>query len=55
MSLPASPLFDADNHYYESRDAFTRRMDRKHRDLAIRSAFITGEVLGISGGWYMRP
>lgn len=46
MSLPASPLFDADNHYYESRDAFL---------VSERSAFITGEVLGISGGWYMRP
>ena len=29
-------LFDADNHYYEPRDAFTRHMERKHMDKAIR-------------------
>lgn len=28
-------LFDADNHYYEPRDAFTRHMDPRHRDRAI--------------------
>lgn len=29
-------LFDADNHYYETRDAFTRHMEPRHRDRAIR-------------------
>src|SRR5687768_7045364 len=29
-------LFDADNHYYEPRDAFTRHIDPSHRDRAIR-------------------
>ena len=28
-------LFDADNHYYEARDAFTRHIDPKYRDRAI--------------------
>lgn len=28
-------LFDADNHYYEPRDAFTRYMEPRHRDKAI--------------------
>jgi predicted TIM-barrel fold metal-dependent hydrolase len=28
-------LFDADNHYYEPRDAFTRHMEPKYRDKAI--------------------
>ena len=32
---PSPPLFDADNHYYEPRDAFTRYMEPRHRDLAI--------------------
>jgi predicted TIM-barrel fold metal-dependent hydrolase len=29
-------LFDADNHYYESRDCFTRHLDPHFRDKAIR-------------------
>ncbi len=29
------PLFDADNHYYESRDCFTRYIEPKFRDKAI--------------------
>jgi predicted TIM-barrel fold metal-dependent hydrolase len=29
-------LFDADNHYYEPRDAFTRHMESKHLDRAVR-------------------
>jgi predicted TIM-barrel fold metal-dependent hydrolase len=29
-------LVDADNHYYESRDCFTRFMEPRHRDKAIR-------------------
>lgn len=35
MSSPALPLFDADNHYYEPRDAFTRHIEPRYRDLAI--------------------
>ena len=29
-------LVDADNHYYEPRDVFTRFIDPRARDLAIR-------------------
>jgi predicted TIM-barrel fold metal-dependent hydrolase len=29
-------LFDSDNHYYEPRDCFTRFMEPKHREKAIR-------------------
>jgi predicted TIM-barrel fold metal-dependent hydrolase len=29
-------LFDADNHYYEPRDCYTRFIDPKHRDKVIR-------------------
>ncbi|GMU79489.1 MAG: amidohydrolase [Acidimicrobiia bacterium] len=29
------PLFDADNHYYEARDAFTRHLEPRYRDRAI--------------------
>lgn len=29
-------LFDADNHYYEPRDAFTRHMETRYQDRAIR-------------------
>lgn len=29
-------LFDSDNHYYETRDCFTRFMEPAHRDKAIR-------------------
>ncbi|MBZ0252697.1 MAG: amidohydrolase [Candidatus Methylomirabilis sp.] len=29
-------IFDADNHYYEPRDAFTRFIEPKHRDKAVR-------------------
>ena len=36
MPLPASPLFDADNHYYETRDCFTRHIEPRFRDRAIR-------------------
>ncbi len=25
--MPDSPVFDADNHYYEALDAFTRHLD----------------------------
>ncbi len=35
MEPLAYDLWDADNHYYEPRDAFTRHMEPRHRDLAI--------------------
>ena len=32
---PEAPLFDADNHYYEPRDCFTRHIEPRFRDRAI--------------------
>ena len=29
-------IFDADNHHYEPRDCFTRYMEPKFRDKAVR-------------------
>ncbi|MCH2172416.1 amidohydrolase [Myxococcota bacterium] len=36
------PIFDADNHYYEAHDCFTRHMEPKYRDLAIRYLELDG-------------
>ncbi|MBW8826735.1 MAG: amidohydrolase [Acidobacteria bacterium] len=38
MSAADYWLVDADNHYYEPADAFTRHIDPKHRGLAVRPA-----------------
>ncbi|MDJ0850475.1 MAG: amidohydrolase family protein [Myxococcota bacterium] len=35
MSRTPYSLFDADNHYYEPRDAFTRHLEPRFRDLGI--------------------
>ena len=35
MAPTDTPLFDADNHYYEPRDAFTRFIEPRFRDKAI--------------------
>ena len=36
MAGPAYRLFDADNHYYETRDCFTRHLPKRLQDRAIR-------------------
>jgi predicted TIM-barrel fold metal-dependent hydrolase len=36
MARPAYRLFDADNHYYETRDCFTRHLPKRLADRAIR-------------------
>ena len=33
---PADPIIDADMHFFEGRDTWTRRMDRGLRDRALR-------------------
>jgi len=38
----APPLFDADNHYYEPPDCFTRFIEPRFRDLAIRTVVEDG-------------
>src|SRR6478609_140299 len=35
MATPIRPI-DADNHYYESLDAFTRHLDRAFKDRGVR-------------------
>ena len=34
--------FDADNHYYEAEDAFTRHVDRRMQKRAVQWALLNG-------------
>jgi predicted TIM-barrel fold metal-dependent hydrolase len=43
-------LFDADNHYYEATDAFTRHADRKLRQRAIQWTELEGRTRLLVGG-----
>ena len=45
-------IFDADNHYYEPRDAFTRYMDPRRREAAI-SKVVRSERLGHRRGTFI--
>ena len=36
MTAPSYPLFDADNHYYETRDCFTRFLPAALRSRGVR-------------------
>src|SRR5215470_16000687 len=42
--------FDADNHYYEALDAFTRHLDRRHGPRTIQWAEIDGRKYHVVGG-----
>jgi predicted TIM-barrel fold metal-dependent hydrolase len=44
------PVFDADNHYYEARDAFTRYIDPAMRKRAMQWATIDGKERLLVGG-----
>jgi predicted TIM-barrel fold metal-dependent hydrolase len=44
------PVFDADNHYYEARDAFTRHLDPKLGGRAVQWAEIDGRQYHVVGG-----
>ena len=44
------PVFDADNHYYEARDAFTRYIDPAMRSAAMQWATIDGKERLLVGG-----
>jgi predicted TIM-barrel fold metal-dependent hydrolase len=44
------PVFDADNHYYEARDAFTRYIDPAMRKRAMQWATIEGKERLVVGG-----
>ena len=36
MRTPSFGIFDADNHYYEPRDAFSRHLDPRFAERAVR-------------------
>jgi predicted TIM-barrel fold metal-dependent hydrolase len=42
MSMLDFPIFDADNHYYEATDAFTRHLDKSMRKRTMQWATIDG-------------
>jgi len=44
------PVFDADNHYYEATDAFTRHLDKSMRKRAMQWATIDGKERLLVGG-----
>lgn len=44
------PIFDADNHYYEATDAFTRHLDPSMRKRAMQWATIDGKQRLLVGG-----
>lgn len=49
LTRPAK-AFDADNHYYEATDAFTRHVDRRMRNRCMRWAEIDGRPRLLVGG-----
>jgi hypothetical protein len=44
------PAFDADNHYYEAIDAFTRHLDPKLGPRCVEWATINGRQYQVVGG-----
>jgi hypothetical protein len=44
------PAFDADNHYYEAEDAFTRHMDPRLARRAMQWAVVNGRKMLLVGG-----
>jgi len=50
MSNPRSTLFDADNHYYEARDAFTRYLDPSLAERTVMEVTVGGRVRHVIGG-----
>lgn len=49
-SRPDHPVFDADNHYYEAEDAFTRHLDPKLGPRTVQWAEIGGRKHHVVGG-----
>ncbi len=51
------PIFDADNHYYEAEDAFTRHLDRRYARRGIRWVTVDGKRRLLAGGrlWRFIP
>ena len=50
MHAVDSPVFDADNHYYEALDAFTRHLDPKHGPRVIEWVDVNGRKYHALGG-----
>jgi predicted TIM-barrel fold metal-dependent hydrolase len=48
--MPALQAFDADNHYYEAMDAFTRHMDPKFTKRTMQWATLDGKTRLLVGG-----
>ena len=44
------PLFDADNHYYEARDAFTRHLPPRMAERTVMEVTVNGRVRHLIGG-----
>ncbi len=44
------PVFDADHHYYEAEDAFTRHVDRRMQNRCMQWAEINGRKRLLVGG-----
>ena len=50
MELYTGPVFDADHHYYEAKDAFTRYVPRKMHKRCVQVCEINGKVRHLVGG-----
>ena len=50
MDIAGGPVFDADNHYYEAEDAFTRHLDPKLGPRCVQWAEIEGRRYHVVGG-----
>ena len=50
MSDPGYPIFDADNHYYEALDAFTRHLDPRLADRTVQWAEMNGRRYHLVAG-----
>ena len=48
------PVWDADNHYYEALDAFTRHLDPRHGPRCVQWATIDGRQYQVVGGRVFR-
>jgi len=54
MTESPYPIFDADNHYYEALDAFTRHMEPRMASRGVQWAQINGRDYHIVGGKFSR-
>lgn len=50
MQTYSGPVFDADNHYYEAMDAFTRYVPKKMHKRCVQICEINGKVRHLVGG-----